>query len=67
MDIVMPEIDGYQATAMIRTRDQYVPIIAMTAKALKEDKEDCLAAGMNDYITKPVSLGQLKEVLAKYF
>jgi len=66
MDIVMPKIDGYQATAMIRSLDEKVPIVAMTAKALKEDKEDCLAAGMNDYIAKPVSLDLLKEILKKH-
>ena len=66
MDILMPELNGYQATAMIRKNDKQVPIIAMTAKALKEDREACLAAGMNDHMTKPVSLDQLKEVLHKY-
>lgn len=65
MDLVMPKVDGYQATAMIRQRDEQVPIVAMTAKALKEDKEDCLAAGMNDYITKPVSIDRLKELLKR--
>lgn len=66
MDIVMPKVDGYQATAMIRQYNKHVPIVAMTAKALKEDKEDCLAAGMNDYISKPVSIDRLKEVLKKH-
>ena len=66
MDIVMPKIDGYQATTMIRKKDQQVPIIAMTAKALKDDKEACLAAGMNDHMTKPVSLDQLKEIINKH-
>jgi PAS domain S-box-containing protein len=66
MDIVMPDINGYQATAMIRSQDQQTPIIAMTAKALTEDKEDCLAAGMNEYISKPISLEMLKLILKKY-
>ena len=66
MDIIMPKVDGYQATAMIRHLNQEVPIIAITAKALEEDKEDCLAAGMNGYITKPVSLKKIKETLKKY-
>ena len=66
MDIVMPKVDGYQATKMIRQCDDQIPIIAMTAKALKEDKEDCLQAGMSDYLTKPVSLDELKEILKKY-
>src|SRR6056297_2499362 len=66
MDIRMPHVDGYHATAMIRQHDRQIPIIAMTAKALEEDKEKCLAAGMNEYITKPVSLEQLKEALIKH-
>src|SRR6056297_2841955 len=66
MDIIMPELDGYQATIMIRNRDQQTPIVAMTAKALKEDKEACLSAGMNDFISKPVSLDQLKETLKRF-
>lgn len=66
MDIVMPEMDGYQATHLIRQIDEQTPIIAMTAKALKEDKEISLNSGMNDYITKPFSLEQLKEMLEKY-
>jgi CheY-like chemotaxis protein len=66
MDIRMPHVDGYHATAMIRAQDKQVPIIAMTAKALIEDKEKCLAAGMNDFLSKPVSLDQLKETVEKY-
>ena len=66
MDIVMPVINGYQATAMIRQQDEQVPIIAMTAKALKDDKQNCLSAGLNDYITKPVSLNRLMSILKKY-
>jgi len=66
MDIRMPKLDGYQATNMIRAHDKNIPIVAMTAKAMEEDKENCLAAGMNEYLTKPVSLGQLKEILYQY-
>ncbi|MFW6263369.1 MAG: PAS domain S-box protein, partial [Thermotogota bacterium] len=66
MDIIMPYIDGYQATAMIRNRNKTVPVIAMTAKALQEDKEACLRAGMNEYIAKPVSFEKLKDILKKY-
>jgi len=66
MDIIMPHIDGCQATTMIRNKNKSVPIIAMTAKALKTDKEACLAAGMNDYITKPVSLERLNAALKKH-
>jgi len=66
MDIIMPEIDGYQATTMIRDRDKQIPIVAMTAKAYSEDRDAFLKAGMNDFITKPVTLNQLKETLEKY-
>ncbi len=66
MDIIMPDLDGYQTTAMIRQQDTKIPIIAMTAKALKEDKQACINSGMDDYITKPVSIAQLIETLKKY-
>jgi len=62
----MPESDGYQATKMIRKLDPQVPIIAITAMVQKEDKEACLAAGMNEYISKPIYLAQLKEILKKH-
>ena len=66
MDLVMPDVDGFQATGMIREQDREIPIVAMTAKALKADREDCLEAGMDDYISKPVSLDELKQTLKKY-
>jgi CheY-like chemotaxis protein len=66
MDIQMPEMDGYQATNYIRTvlPDPIckMPIIAMTASALISEKEKCIVAGMDDYITKPF---QAKELFAK--
>ncbi|UXY15369.1 response regulator [Chitiniphilus purpureus] len=61
MDIMMPEMDGYQAMAEIRRRAQWreLPIIAVTAKAMKDDQERCIAAGANDYLAKPIDLDAL--------
>ncbi len=66
MDIQMPIMDGYEATRQIRaaTPPNLAPIIAMTANAMKEDRDRCLAAGMNGYIAKPIDLAELKQVLA---
>jgi signal transduction histidine kinase len=66
MDCQMPEMDGFDATRAIRQLDRCrtVPIIAMTANAMPEDKSRCLAAGMNDHLAKPVSAEQLQRLLA---
>jgi signal transduction histidine kinase/ligand-binding sensor domain-containing protein/CheY-like chemotaxis protein len=64
MDILMPEMDGLEATKQIRKNNGAQPlIIAMTANALLKDREECMTAGMNDYISKPIDLETLKKIL----
>ena len=61
MDIMMPEMDGYQTMEVIRKKAEFrrLPIIALTAKAMKGDREKCIESGASDYIAKPVDLEQL--------
>ncbi|MBN1506021.1 MAG: response regulator [Sedimentisphaerales bacterium] len=71
MDVQMPEMDGLEATERIRAADSRVlnhdiPIVAMTAHAMQGDRENCLKAGMNDYISKPISPKALAEVLDRW-
>ena len=69
MDVQMPEMDGYQATAKLRsdTRFATLPIIAMTAHATIEERQRCLAAGMNDHISKPIDPGNLFETVGRFY
>ena len=71
MDCQMPVMDGFMATARIREREQQtqaarIPIIALTANAMKRDRERCLAGGMDDYLSKPFTIGQLKDLLSRW-
>ena len=67
MDVQMPEMDGFEATAMIRGHQKitgtFTPIVALTAHALKGDREKCISAGMDDYITKPIQSGELLRII----
>jgi len=71
MDVQMPEMDGLQATTAIRERESmtggHIPIVAMTAHALKGDRERCLMAGMDAYVAKPFKPGDLFEVISNLF
>ena len=70
MDIMMPNMDGIEATKTIRSLDRAdaksIPIIAMTANAFREDKEKCLAAGMNAHLAKPIKIENIKRILCEY-
>lgn len=66
MDMQMPIMDGCEATLAIREFDENIPIIAMTANAMAEDRKRCLSVGMNDFVTKPINDKELFSTLAKY-
>src|SRR4029077_3236305 len=69
MDLQMPEMDGYQATAKLRSDSRLaaLPIIAMTAHATIEERQRCLAAGMNAHVAKPIDPALLFETLARFY
>jgi CheY-like chemotaxis protein len=70
MDVQMPSMDGFEATAAIREAEadtgRHLPIVAMTAHAMKGDHENCLAAGMDDYLSKPFDVPSMRAVLEKF-
>jgi signal transduction histidine kinase/CheY-like chemotaxis protein len=70
MDVQMPEMDGFEATERLRSKEQggksRIPVIAMTAHAMKGDRERCIEAGMDDYISKPIDRSQLMDVLSRF-
>jgi CheY-like chemotaxis protein len=65
MDIMMPEMDGYEAMQRIRAQERFkkLPILALTAKAMRDDRAKCIEAGANDYITKPVDIEKLQSLM----
>ena len=69
MDVQMPLLNGIEATKKIRSleKDTPVPIIALTAGTLKEERDLCLASGMNDFVSKPIVKDTLREVILKWF
>ena len=65
MDMMMPEMDGYEAIPLLKAL-KHIPVIAVTAQAMPGDRDKCLAAGADDYISKPVNIDQLQAIINRY-
>ena len=66
MDCQMPQMDGFTATAQLRAKGIETPVVALTASVREEDQEQCLAAGMNDFLSKPFRLSEMRAILQKW-
>ena len=68
LDMMMPEMDGYEAIPVLKANPalQHIPVIAVTAQAMTGDREKCLAAGADDYLSKPVNIDHLQNILNRY-
>lgn len=68
LDMMMPEMDGYQALALLKADEQLkqIPVVAVTAQAMTGDKEKCLQAGANAYLSKPVDIARLVEIIEQF-
>jgi len=66
IDMMMPEMDGYEAIPKIKSQHPSTPVISVTAQAMIGDKEKCMAAGADDYISKPIDVDRLLQLLNKY-
>ena len=66
MDVRMPELDGLEATRQLRRAGMRTPIVALTADAVEEHREECLAAGCDDCVTKPIEVARLLEVVRSF-
>lgn len=68
LDMMMPEMDGYETISVIRQGPyKNIPVISVTAQAMLGDKEKCIEAGANDYVSKPIDIDQLLMILDRYF